>query len=110
MEAEANENEEEGFPPPKRIRTEAVVLDDEESEIASGLRPISRVGSQLDQDVDSAGADGEGEGEESDQGEGAVDDYSGDGRNGFEDNGVCFLSFHMISIWLISVLDIALRV
>lgn len=108
MEAEADENDEEGFPPPKRIRTEAVVLDDEESEIASGLRPISQVGSQLDQDVDSAGADGGGE-EESDEGEGLVDDYSGEGHNGFEDNGVCFFSFHMLSMWLISVLDKRLR-
>lgn len=96
MEEEADEDEEdEGLhsPPHKKIRTENIVLDEEEAEIASGLRPVHetrRDAPQLEedmtmgQDVDSAGSEGEGGG-----GGGAVDDYNGDRSTGFENNGVC---------------------
>ena len=96
MEEEAEEDEEdEGLysPSPKRRRTETMVLDEEEAEIASGFRPVHetrRDASQLEEDktishdVDSAGAEGEGGGVG-----GAVDDYSGDGGSGFENNGAC---------------------
>jgi hypothetical protein len=124
MEEEANE--EEGYqdknpPPRKRIRTETMSLDADETEIASVLRPIQQVAPQWEQDKtrrDSiekgdSGAEGEGEGGGSEgggseQGGDAVDDFSGDVQNGFEDNGVCPLPFHMVSMWLISVLDVPL--
>jgi hypothetical protein len=92
MDEEANEDEGDEdmcSPSPKRIRTEPLALDDEEAEIASGLRPVhgtSQVASQLEedktmgQDDDSAGAEDEAD---------AVNEYSGDGGTGFENNGAC---------------------
>jgi hypothetical protein len=95
MEEEINEDEgsqeDEDSPPSKRIRTETMVLDEEENEIASGLRPIhetSRVPSQLEQDKTRSQYGNSGSGSE-DEGGGGVDDHNGDGHTGFEDNGVC---------------------
>lgn len=64
--------------PTKRNRKEGMALDDEETQIASGLKPIS-----LDQD-ETRSQDGDVD-EQS-----GVDDFGGDGHGtGFEDNGVC---------------------
>ena len=100
MEEEADDDEEDELNsrPSKKICTEAMVLDDEEAEIASGLRPLreaSRDASQLEkdktisEDVDSAGAESEGNAEGNGGVGGAVDDYSGEGGTGFENNGAC---------------------
>jgi hypothetical protein len=90
MDEEGNESEgshEEDSLPKKKIRTEAMVLDAEETEIASGLRPIqgtSRTASQFEQDE--TGSQGGGSGADvNGEGAGEVDDLD----NGFEDNGVC---------------------
>jgi hypothetical protein len=95
MQEEANEDEEnqdEDSPPSKKTRTESLVLDDEEAKIASGLRESSRAASQLERynrTQDGVSGMGEGDDEGSEQGGSAVDDYSGDGVTGFEDNEVC---------------------
>lgn len=89
MEEETNEDEisEEDFPPSKRRRTEPMVLDDEETEIASGLRPIpgtSRAVSRFEED-ETQSQDGSDSGVEK-EGD-AVDGVGLDA--GFQDNGVC---------------------
>jgi hypothetical protein len=106
-------NDEEGFeeeesPPAKRLRTETIVLDEEEAEIASGLRPIlgtERAAPQLEEDdtgSQNGGDSGEG---------GAVEDLRGDGYGaGFEDNGVCLSFFHDIHILISAITDIPLWV
>jgi hypothetical protein len=100
IEEEANDvegSQDEVSPPTKRRRTEAMVLDDDETAIASGLRPIptqfeeDETGSQ---DGDAGASDAGGDaGVDSEQGGGALsntDDLGDDGHgNGFEDNGVC---------------------
>lgn len=102
MEEEGDEDDinlEEESPPPKRIRTETLVLDEDEAEIASGLRPLpetSRHATQLEkdkttiEDAESAGAESESNVEGNGGVGGAVDDYSGGGGTGFENNGACF--------------------
>jgi hypothetical protein len=100
MEEEANDDgvsEVEDSLPSKRRRIEAIGLDDEEAEIASGLRRVHDTDGalQLEQDKTGRQDGGSGDGEEDDEGSGkvggtgAVDDYSGDTNTGFEDNGVC---------------------
>jgi hypothetical protein len=105
MEEEANDNDGSDVddpPPSKRKRTEALTLDEDEAEIASGLSRIhdaDRAASQLEQDRTGRKDGDSGYGEEDGQGSekggggggggGAFDDYSGDGHTGFEDNGVC---------------------
>jgi hypothetical protein len=108
MEEEADddkEDEELNSGPSKKRRREHMVLDEEEEEIASGLRPsheTSRDASQLEkdktisEDVDSAGAESEGNVEVNGAVGGAVDDFSGDGGTGFENNGACSYPFLMI--------------
>jgi len=92
MEEETNGDEisEEDSPPSKRRRTETMVLDDEETKIASGLRPIpgiSRAVSHFAED-ETQSQDGGDSGAEKE--EGPVDDLCGDGLDaGFKDNGVC---------------------
>ena len=91
-EEEEDEDEELYTQPSKKQRTETMVLDEEEAEIASGLCPVhetSRGALQLEKDVDSAGAESEGNGEGDGGVGGAVDDYSGDRGTGFENNGAC---------------------
>jgi hypothetical protein len=89
-----DDKEDEESRPSKKTRREPMVLDEEEEEIASGLRPsheTKRNASQFEKDktvnddFDSAGAESEGNGAVG----GAVDDYSGDGATGFENNGAC---------------------
>lgn len=94
MEEEGKEDEAsegESSRPRKKKRIEPIALDNEEAEIAFGLRRNHDAGgapSQLEQDGDLA--DGEEDGDESGRGADVVDDYSGDGHTaGFEDNGVC---------------------
>lgn len=98
MEKESNrdEGDEEMNPPsPKRFQTEAMILDEEEADIASGLRPIHETRKDvshleedmtISQDLDSVGTEdelyGEGVGD-------AVNNYSGDGGTEFKNNGVC---------------------
>lgn len=92
MDEEANEGEgsqEEDNPPTKRVRTEAMVLDCDEVDIASGLRPIQGT-SRAAQDKDDSGAEGDGERSND-------FDFSGDGRGtGFEDNGVCCQALYVL--------------
>lgn len=101
MEEEADDDEEDEelySHPPKKRRTEPMVLDEEEAEIASGLRPVHetrqdasqlQMNKTISEDVDSAGAESEGNVEANGGVGGAVDDYSGDGGTGFENNGAC---------------------
>jgi hypothetical protein len=90
MEQEGNDDEgiqDEDIPHAKRIRMEAMVLDADEIEIASGLRPISsihRAVSHLPED-EARNQDGD----SGAQGEGDMGDSNDDGAIGFEDNGVC---------------------
>ena len=87
------------IPPSKKVRSETLVLDDEETEIASGLRPIKRRSAAIQSDEDDAGSlngnqndgdiDVEGGDAVDDFRHDAVDDFNGQGLNsGFENNGV----------------------
>ena len=80
-------NEEEDSHPSKKTRTESIVLDEEEAEIAFGLCESSRqVVVDRARSEDGGSRKGEGDDEEGDQGGAALDDdYSGE----FENNGVC---------------------
>ena len=98
MEKESNgdEGDEEMDPPPaKRFRTEAMILDEEEADIASGLRPVHETrkdvshleeDTTISQDLSFVGSEdelySEGVGD-------AVNNYRGDGGTEFENNGVC---------------------
>jgi hypothetical protein len=87
MEEETNYDEgreEEDTPPvKKKQRTETMVLDDEEADLASALRPIRRTKQAESKfnDDETGSQDGGDSGV-------AVDDFSGDGAE-FEENGVC---------------------
>ena len=102
MEEEAKDDEdseEEGSPLKKRVRTGVMVLDNDEANIASSLRPIQRKSpsiSLLQESTDGSQNSGD-SGKEKE--EGTVDDYSGD-RLGvvFENNGVRLSNPHMILI------------
>jgi hypothetical protein len=90
MQEEANgdeENEEEDSRPSKKTRNESIVLDEEEAQIASGLRESSRqvaMDRARSEDVDSRmDADDDEQGE---QVGAAIDDYGG---TEFDNNGVC---------------------
>ena len=103
-------SEEEDSPPAKRTRTGTVVLDDEEAEIVSKLRPILHVGtsqavSQLEE-RQTRSQDGGDSGAEIER----DDDVSGDEYGGgLEDNGVCHSFFsHDIDILISTILDIPL--
>jgi hypothetical protein len=77
MEDDVNGPQDDDSHPTKRHRTEGMALDDEETEIASGLEPI-----HMDQD-ETRSQDGD-----VDEQSGG-DDFGGDGHGtGFEDNGV----------------------
>jgi len=102
MEEEAKDDEdseEEGSPLKKRVRTGVMVLDNDEANIASSLRPIQRKrpsispfqeGTDGNQNSGDSGKEKEG---------GTVDDYSGDGLGVvFENNGVRLSNPHMILI------------
>lgn len=102
MEEEAKEEEgdEEDSPPKKRVRTGIMILDEEEADIASGLRPIQKKRpsvSSLQEDMDGSqiGPDSGAE-----NGEGTVDDHSGDGHGVlFENNGVRLSNLLVVLIY-----------
>ena len=77
MENDVDGSQDDDSHPTKRSWIEGMALDDEETQIASGLEPIpldqDETGSQ-DADVDE------------------IDDFGGDGHGtGFEDNGICLI-------------------
>jgi hypothetical protein len=102
---EDEEDEEEDSPPTKRVRSETMVLDDDEVEIASGLRPIRGTSQAAgSQDGGDSGVGGESD---------AVEDDGDDGHiAGFEDNGVClsFIFSHDINTFISAILDYRLSV
>jgi hypothetical protein len=81
MEDDVNGSQDDDSHPTKRNRTEGMALDDEETQIASGLEPIVL----LDQDET-----GSQDGDVDESGEFGGDGFNGDGHGtGFDDNGVC---------------------